>query len=552
MSESPESEQPRKEAEAPPRPLPVAEGDLFLERYELGQALAEGGMASVFEARERSASGLGASLEAFVVKLLAPALVGQAEQRRRFLSSAALQARLCLPGVGVVRDYGETPDGWPYMIMPRDLALSSLRVRLSAGAMSCSEVVLVLRSLLRTLSSLHDRGVVHRDLKPSNILLRARGDGELIETQLIDFGIAKDLAATESLTATGASPGMTPEYAAPELHRSSGDARSDLYALGVTANEMLTGKALAGKGPRDLGARVPRRFDRLVRRMCDTDPEARPASATAALAELEAIAHEPRLAWLGLLLSLALVVAALGVGKARLDEAEARAHRAVLAAAEIEAERDRLLEEAARGRSAESRPPTVTDTGPDPVAASLSRYRQLDQQDREFWRATPSPELVEGMRDRWADLAQQASIPAVRDAASARVERYDALALRRSLRLELRWLERPFEVAGGALYLDLSAGDRRQRFEAFTVESKEGVVRLSPAAESAIFELELTGRVGLRLELFEDRAWGFDRQVFEASVELVIPARPGLSSGGLELELEGPAELRIGVALRSP
>ncbi len=94
----------------------------------------------------------------------------------------------------------------------------------------------ILRQLLSVLARCHGRGIVHRDLKPQNILLGAGS-----KLKLVDFGIAR-MASFDDLTRTGATLG-SPEYMAPELFASSDfDPRADLYAVGVIAFEMLTGK----------------------------------------------------------------------------------------------------------------------------------------------------------------------------------------------------------------------------------------------------------------------------------------------------------------------
>ena len=152
----------------------------------------------------------------------------------RFRNEARSVAGLSHPSIVRVHDFGEDK-GFIYIVMEL-LAGGTLKDRVGAK-LTLARCLDLLRPLAEALDYAHGQGVIHRDIKPSNVLLTEAG-----EPVLCDFGIAQILQQSPSLTLTGAAIG-TPEYMAPEqaLGRSP-DHRSDLYALGVIAYQMLVGQ----------------------------------------------------------------------------------------------------------------------------------------------------------------------------------------------------------------------------------------------------------------------------------------------------------------------
>ena len=264
-------------------------------RAELGDAYVierelDGGMSCVFVAEDRDLA------RRVVIKVLHPHLAASVSVerfRREILTVAALQHPHI---VGVLRT--GTAAGLPYFIMPY-VDGESLAKRLTAGPMPVRDAVAILKDVARALAFAHERGVVHRDIKPGNILLAG---GSAMVT---DFGVAKALSSARrtgpeptahGLTTDGASIGtllyMAPEQAAadPDI-----DGRADIYSLGVTAYEMLTGAPpFAGLSARAmLAARmstlppaistvrsdVPAELNDLIMRCLATDPADRPAAA---------------------------------------------------------------------------------------------------------------------------------------------------------------------------------------------------------------------------------------------------------------------------------
>ncbi len=220
-------------------------------------------------------------------------------------------ARLGHANIVTLHDFGRTPGG-AYLVFEL-LRGETLSARLGRGPLPVEELVHVGLSVARALAHAHAESVLHRDLKPANIFLCSNGT-----VKVLDFGIA------HLFEKDGPSTGGTPAYMAPEQWwEETGDARSDLFALGVLLHEMLTGalpfgKSGVGKSAPKLAATVPRdrapaRLRKLIEALTQLDPEARPASTHLVVQELEAISsalRERRRPWL--LAGLALAVLAVG------------------------------------------------------------------------------------------------------------------------------------------------------------------------------------------------------------------------------------------------
>ena len=203
--------------------------------YRLDGELGGGGMSRVFVAHETA---LGRKV---VVKVLLPELAAGVSVDR-FRREIQLAAQLQHPHIVPLLSAGES-EGLPYFIMPF-VAGESLRARvMRSGELPIAEAVRILRDVVSALAYAHSLGVVHRDIKPDNVLLSG---GVAVVT---DFGVAKAVSASSGGSATAlTSLGMalgTPAYMAPE--QASGDAnvdhRADIYALGIMAYEILTGRA---------------------------------------------------------------------------------------------------------------------------------------------------------------------------------------------------------------------------------------------------------------------------------------------------------------------
>ncbi len=268
--------------------------------YRLERELGGGGMSRVFAAEEVA---LGRRV---ALKVLPPELAGELSLerfRRELLTAARLQQANIVP----VLSAGDL-EGVPWYTMPF-VEGRSLRDRLTeaSGPMPVTEIVGIARDVARALAYAHARSIVHRDIKPENILLSA---GTAVVT---DFGIAKAVdaartrggAAGVTLTSVGMTLG-TPAYMAPEqaMGDESIDGRADLYALGCVLHEACTGRLLfaattpqsqlaahLSQAPVPIGTLrpdLPAHVADLIMAMLAKDPGARPASADAVLAALDA------------------------------------------------------------------------------------------------------------------------------------------------------------------------------------------------------------------------------------------------------------------------
>ena len=213
-------------------------GQLLDGRYRVGHAIGTGGTGIVFEAERL------ATLERVVVKMLRPAYAGNPDLMSRVRREVEVARRVFHPGIVPVIDHGTLYDGSPYIVMKhmRSESLSSYLKR--CGTLTPKQVAVIMARLASVLHSVHRHGYVHRDIKPEHILMNRGAYGEL-DLHLLDFGVcAADTAPTDERNREKGRVYGTPSYASPE--QASGnpfvDARADLFGIGVTMFEALTGK----------------------------------------------------------------------------------------------------------------------------------------------------------------------------------------------------------------------------------------------------------------------------------------------------------------------
>ena len=197
--------------------------------YRILEFIGAGGMSTVFRAYH-------AALDRYVaIKVLPEQISMDEELRQRFQQEVRVIARLEHPHILPVHDYGQDRDRL-YLVM-RYVDSGTLGERLAQGRLELGQISRVMHQVGSALAYAHRNGVVHRDIKPNNVLIDEQGN-----CYLSDFGLARVMAVSIRLTASGVGMG-TPAYMSPE--QGSGqpvDMRSDVYSLGVMLYEMATGQ----------------------------------------------------------------------------------------------------------------------------------------------------------------------------------------------------------------------------------------------------------------------------------------------------------------------
>ncbi|MGE5183463.1 MAG: serine/threonine-protein kinase, partial [Acidobacteriota bacterium] len=285
----------------------VHAGDV-LGRYELVEEVGEGGMATVYRAKDRELR------RDVAVKVLFPHLAKRPEVVRRFQREA--RAAAALDHANILRVYdvggGEAPEverggpapprevDPPYIVMELVRGRSLLAEIEQRGPLLAELAACVGALLADALAAAHAAGVIHRDVKPANVMIASGG-----RVLLADFGVARLETEDSLVTKTGALLG-TPAYMSPE--QATGDtatAKSDLYSLGATLYQLATGalpysgspaKVLASIAQGALVPPVKRKanvgpdLSRAITDMMQSDAGARPASAISVGKQLRAIA----------------------------------------------------------------------------------------------------------------------------------------------------------------------------------------------------------------------------------------------------------------------
>jgi len=205
----------------------------FTDKYDVERIIGRGGMGTVFEARHTR---LGHRV---AIKILGDELRVHPELVRRFEREARAAGALTSPHAVRVFDIDQTDDGTPFMVMEllRGRDLSHLIEQ--DGAQSVGMSVRWIIEACDAIAEAHRLGIVHRDIKPSNLLLCDTGS-----IKVLDFGIAKRVAAKEAAITQGVAPLGTPQYMSPEQVRCAKDVdgRSDIWSLGITLYELVTGR----------------------------------------------------------------------------------------------------------------------------------------------------------------------------------------------------------------------------------------------------------------------------------------------------------------------
>ena len=209
-----------------------------LGNYRLVAQIGSGSMGIVFLAEHQRIA------RRVAIKLLAPELVRDQKALQRFFNEARATSLIRHPGIVDVFDCDVDATGRAYIVLEH-LEGETLAGRLlRAGKLHWSAAAFIARRVADALGAAHEKGIVHRDLKPENIFLLGVGRDPHAAVKVLDFGVAKLLAADPvvRLTTRGTLVG-TPEYMSPEQCAGTDvDHRADVYALGCILFEMLTGQ----------------------------------------------------------------------------------------------------------------------------------------------------------------------------------------------------------------------------------------------------------------------------------------------------------------------
>jgi serine/threonine-protein kinase len=244
------------------------------------------------------------------VKLLSPQRAKNPEARKRFVREARASLRLQSEYVTRLVDVGELDDGTPYLVMEYLVGATLEELLLRDGPLPIDTAIDWVLQALTGVGEAHRLGLVHRDLKPENLFLCERRDrGPIVK--VLDFGTVKDLVTKGTkLTRTGSTMG-SPAYMPPEQVRADEiDARADVWAMGATLYELLTGRlpfegesvpaTLASilRDPhapiRKHRAEIPVALEALIDRTLSKDPAGRFASAAEFHAALSALRSSMR------------------------------------------------------------------------------------------------------------------------------------------------------------------------------------------------------------------------------------------------------------------
>ena len=275
-------------------------GELIDSRYQLIRQVANGGMASIYEAIDTRLD------RKVAVKIMHPHLAQDDAFVSRFIREAKAAAALSHPNIVAVQDQGWNQSGVPAVFLVMELIEgSTLREYLNErGRFEIKDAINYLTPILSALAAAHALGIVHRDMKPENILISKEG-----RIKIADFGLARGEIIGSTMTAESSVILGSVSYLSPEqVQRGIADARSDVYAVGIVAFEMLTGeKPFIGDtpiqiaymhvnqdipSPRSRRKDIPQALDDLISRATSRDPDMRPRDAGEFLSALEAIAGD--------------------------------------------------------------------------------------------------------------------------------------------------------------------------------------------------------------------------------------------------------------------
>ena len=275
-------------------------GELIDSRYQLVRQIANGGMASIYEAIDTRLD------RKVAVKIMHPHLAQDEAFVNRFIREAKAAAALSHPNIVAVQDQGWNQNGVPAVFLVMELIEGhTLRDYLNErGRFEIKDAINYLTPILSALAAAHEVGITHRDMKPENILISKEG-----RIKIADFGLARGELIGSTMTAESSVILGSVSYLSPEqVQRGVADSRSDVYAVGIVAFEMLIGeKPFLGDSPiqiaymhvnqeipslRSKRKEIPESLEALILSATNRDPDKRPRTAGEFLKSLEMIQND--------------------------------------------------------------------------------------------------------------------------------------------------------------------------------------------------------------------------------------------------------------------
>lgn len=269
-------------------------GMYLVDRYEILERIGSGGMSDVYKAKCHKLNRLVA------IKVLKNEYSQDAAFVKKFRVEAQSAAGLSHPNIVNVYDVGEE-NGIYFIVMELVQGITLKRYIEMKGKLEVREALNISIQIASGLSAAHQNRIIHRDIKPQNIIMSRDG-----KVKVTDFGIAK---VADSTTVTTTAAGSV-HYISPEQARGGySDAKSDIYSLGITMYEMLTGRVpfdgetnvavallhIQGEmiPPRQLEPSIPRSFERIILKCTQKKPDRRYGSAKELIADLRRVLAEP-------------------------------------------------------------------------------------------------------------------------------------------------------------------------------------------------------------------------------------------------------------------
>lgn len=267
-------------------------GTVLDDKYRLESKIGAGGFGTVYRATH-----LGLS-QAVAVKILQTSITSPSpEDLTRFRQEGASTCRIKHPNAVTVYDFGMSSSGFAYLVMELLEGHSLVQELNTKGPLTPLRAAEILIPVCDVLAEAHAEGVIHRDIKPDNIFLHQTKRGEVVK--VVDFGIAKLIDHTTTSGRQGTpTAGLigTPAYMAPErLRNRPYDGKADVYSLGITLFQMLTGRLpfeatesgdlaavilmqVTEEPPRlrDLNPAIPEAVEAVVLKALRKDPATRP------------------------------------------------------------------------------------------------------------------------------------------------------------------------------------------------------------------------------------------------------------------------------------